>query len=198
MASARDSKSQRNWWSYVSKLSTIVSLLTFLLGGGFCYKQFFSPDLRYTILPVYEVSPSIFSGIILENRGRRPAEDVWVNLSLAPARIEQVRIKTQEQYEIKRGGQPGDSHIAVSIPRIVQQSSFAIYFVTSQRPQLDHESVLVSSKAGRARESSAPSMRGRELFYAGMLGGIVAAGLLGFLTRVWIWWWGGVNRPFKK
>ena len=66
-------------------------------------------DLRYTILPPYEIPKIIVvSGLIVENRGGKTAHNVCVNIhydETGSAMIHHMQVVSEEDYVLRGGGE---------------------------------------------------------------------------------------------
>lgn len=66
-------------------------------------------DLRYTILPPYEIPKIIVvSGLIVENRGGKAAHNVTINIrydEAGSAMIHHMQVVSEEDYVLRGGGE---------------------------------------------------------------------------------------------
>jgi hypothetical protein len=66
-------------------------------------------DLRYTILPPYEIPKIIVvSGLIVENRGGKAAHNVAINIrydETGSAMIHHMQVVSEEEYVLRGGGE---------------------------------------------------------------------------------------------
>ena len=161
---------------YLPWVAPTVAVLLLVLGGGFFYNNVWNvPDVRYTILPVYDVPPTAISGVVIENRGRRTAEELWVKCQLGEALAKDVVVKSDEPYTLRDGGKVGDDHFSLWLDRLTPGSSLTIYMVAENPPRIE-EGIVITSKDGRAARTSAASALDSLIVIAcsGLAGGVVA------------------------
>jgi hypothetical protein len=116
----------------------IVALLGFLLGGGFFYNEIWkSKLLTYTVLPRYDLGDQVFSGLVIENRGRVPLTELEIILSNLDADIDKLNIPgPHETLRVASGGE-GTNELFIQMPRLSSGVSVAIYMLTPTRINLE-------------------------------------------------------------
>lgn len=90
-----------------------------------------APDLKYIILPPYEVPDLIvIGGVIVENRGNAPAHNVKIVLEYDGAeanRIRHLQVMSDVEY-IVRGGGEHQSFATLRARRLDPGKKLVIYF----------------------------------------------------------------------
>jgi hypothetical protein len=115
----------------------IVALLGFLLGGGFFYNEIWkSKVLTYTVLPKYDLGDQVFSGLVIENRGRVPLTDLEIILSNLDSKIDKLNIPGPHETLTVASGGEGTNELFVQMPRLSSGVSVAIYLLTSDNINL--------------------------------------------------------------
>jgi hypothetical protein len=116
----------------------VVALLGFLLGGGFFYNEIWkSKVLTYTVLPRYDLGDQVFSGIVIENRGRVPLTSLEIIFSNLDSEIDKLNIPgPHETLEVASGGE-GEKELFIRMPRLSSGVSLAIYMLTSENIYLE-------------------------------------------------------------
>jgi hypothetical protein len=130
-------------------IGAVLALVTFLLGGGFFYNELWkSKILAYSVLPSYDLDDQVFSGLVIENRGRVPLTDVQVIFSNFEFPIEKLSIPgPHEPFKIVSGGE-GRKNVSIEISRLSSGSPpLSIYILASGKLKLvEKETFLISSK----------------------------------------------------
>ena len=110
------------WWRkaapFFSFASLAVALGVFLLGGGFVYNTWFNvPDLVYRVLPTYSIEDQSFSGIVVDNRGRKTANEVLLQTGELGCTVQRYSVDSYELWEELAGG-VGESSVTLSLIHI--------------------------------------------------------------------------------
>lgn len=116
----------------------VIAVLGFLLGGGFYYNEIWkSKVLTYTVLPKYDLGDQVFSGIVIENRGRVPLTSLEIIFSNLDSEIDTLNIPgPHESLEVASGGE-GENELFIRMPRLSSGVSLAIYMLTSENIYLE-------------------------------------------------------------
>jgi hypothetical protein len=123
---------------YIKIGGFIVALLGFLLGGGFFYNEIWkSKLLTYTVLPRYDLGDQVFSGLVIENRGRVPLTDLEIILSNLDAEIVKLNIPGPHETLVVASGGEGTRELFVQMPRLSSGVSVAIYMLTENKINLE-------------------------------------------------------------
>jgi hypothetical protein len=126
----------------------VIAVLGFLLGGGFFYNEIWkSKVLTYTVLPRYDLGDQVFSGLVIENRGRVPLTSLEIIFSNLDSDIDKLNIPgPHETLEVASGGE-GKNELFIRMPRLSSGVSLAIYMLTSDTIYLeDGRTFRVTSK----------------------------------------------------
>lgn len=181
-------KNQLSQWANIAKMAAaIIALATLFLGGGFFYTEIWNvPDLRYIILPTYDVEELALSGLIVENRGRVPARDVEIILVDLEKVIERLYMPgPHEKVDTTWSPQNLTNEATIEMERLSPGSSLLIYLLTRGPVTLDEgKTFIISSDRGRA--TSAFEDTEQELIQMTILGcggfiGVVIAMVVGIL-----------------
>lgn len=126
----------------------IVAMLGFLLGGGFFYNEIWkSKVLNYTVLPEYDLGDQVFSGLVIENRGRIPLTELEIIISNLDSKIETLNIPGPHETLVVASGGEGSNELFIEMPRLSSGVSVAIYMLTSGNIHLEEGQTLrVTSK----------------------------------------------------
>jgi len=150
-------KDQPSRWANIATIfGTIIALGTLVLGGGFFYREvWYVSDLRYTVLPTYDVEEMAFSGLVVENRGRVPARNVYIILSNLEHDIQALHIPgPHEKADITWDPNKATNGAVVEMERLSPGSSLSIYLITSGPVTLaEGKTFTISSDRGKARPS---------------------------------------------
>ena len=138
--------SKINWLQIIG---TVITIAGFFLGGGFVYNEVWkSKVLTYTVLPTYDVGGQVFSGLVIENRGRVPLTDVQTILTDLEAPIESLKMPGPHEPAQKVSGGEGQTELLIKMPRLSSGAPpLSIYILTSDTVKLDvGKTFFVSSK----------------------------------------------------
>jgi hypothetical protein len=126
----------------------IVALLGFLLGGGFFYNEIWkSKVLTYTALPTYDLGDQVFSGLVIENRGRVPLTELEIIISNLDSDIDKLNIPGPHETLLVASGGEGANELFITMPRLSSGVSVAIYMLTSDNIHLEEgKTFQVTSK----------------------------------------------------
>lgn len=145
------------WSRYIPYIGIVLSVLGFILGGGFVYNNLYHvADIRYTVLPMYNFPPYSFGGLVVENRGRKTAEDLCINLLFSPAVLrEEAKITSDEAYPytIDRGGKEDDDRIVIKLDRLTADCSIKAQFALTGTISV-FKNPSITWKKGKAKSSS--------------------------------------------
>jgi hypothetical protein len=116
----------------------VLAILGFLLGGGFYYNEIWkSKVLTYTLLPRYDLGDQVFSGLVIENRGRVPLTSLEIIFSNLESDIDKFHIPgPHETLEVASGGE-GENELFILMPRLSSGVSLAIYMLTPENIYLE-------------------------------------------------------------
>jgi hypothetical protein len=136
----------QRWSGWAKILGTVIALIALLGGGSFLYNEVWqSKVLVYTILPNYDLGGRVFSGLIVENRGRVTLTEVQVILADLDTPIEALNIPgAHEPHEEVRGG-IGQEELFIRMPRLSSGKSLPIYMLTANSISFNQDSLMVSS-----------------------------------------------------
>jgi len=91
-------------------------------------------DLRYTILPPYEIPQLIVvTGLIVENHGSSPAHNVRITISYAEtsvAMIHHMQVMSDEDYILRSGGEEY-SFATIRLREMAPDSKVFVYLATA-------------------------------------------------------------------
>lgn len=94
-----------------------------------------TPDLQYLVLPPYEIPELIVIGaVVVENRGRAPANNVKIALEYDAAdatRIHHLHVVSDAEY-ILRGGGESHTFATLRVRKLDPGKRVVIYFSGSQ------------------------------------------------------------------
>lgn len=97
-----------------------------------------TPDLQYLVLPPYEIPELIvIGGVIVENRGNAPANNVKIALEYAETdatRIHHLNVVSDVAY-ILRGGGESHTFATLRVRQLEPGKRLVIYFSGSQAIQ---------------------------------------------------------------
>ena len=146
-------------WANVAKIVAAVAVvITLVLGGGFFYSEIWNvSDLRYTILPTYDAKDMVFSGLIVENRGRAPVRDVDIILTDLEHDISLLHMPGLYGKQADTDWDPNNPRngATVEMERLPEGSSLPIYLLTSSPITLgEGKTFAISSNRGKAKPSS--------------------------------------------
>ncbi len=176
----------------MAAISAAIALAALLLGGGWFWNNVWDvPDVRYTILPVYELNDQAFGGVVIENRGRSTARDVYILIKNLNTTIRRLKIDTDEPYKILEGGE-GSDRVAISQDMLTAGLSTSVYLLTPEKISLSFEgkTLMVRSHKGLAHPSPSPETPSWNAILVGLLIGFLLAGIIGFLANRLLWMWG--------
>lgn len=158
----------RRWAEWAKIITAVVAGVTLLLGGGFFYNEVWNAaDLRYTFLPEYDLDNQVFSGIVLENRGRVPLTNVRIDMADIGSEIEKVNMPgAHEPVEIVSGGE-GHSELHVLMPRLSSGASLPVYMLTQGPLVLGENTLLITSDEVGAKPST--TLGEYDVFIVGLL-----------------------------
>jgi hypothetical protein len=166
-----------NKWTKIASIARpIIALIVLVLGGGFFYSEVWHvPDVTYTVLPTYDLEDIAFSGLVVENRGRRTAHNVHIILADLGNSIERLHMPgPHEKADTTWNPETPTNEAAIEMERLSPGSSLPIYLLTSGPVTLAQgETFAISSDRGNARLSSGPGSS-LWLFYV-----ILCASILG-------------------
>jgi len=147
-------------WVKIARIAApIIALITLALGGGFLYKEVWQvSDLRYTMLPIYNLKDMAFSGLVAENRGRVPASDVCIILSDLEHDINGLHMPgPHEKADTTWDPENPTNEATIEMARLSPGSSLPIYLLTSGPVTLaEGTTFIISSDRGKAHPSSEP------------------------------------------
>ena len=147
-----ESRVHNSWIRYLPFVSILITFLILVLGGGtFLYNNVWRiADIRYKILPAYEVTSFSVGGLTIDNSGRKSAEGVWIKADLESTLTEDITIKSDEPYEIRQGGSSGEDNFHIWLDRLTPSASVTIYIVSLQ-PSFSEQGLYMTWKDGKAR-----------------------------------------------
>ncbi len=91
-------------------------------------------DLRYTILPPYEIPKIIvITGLIVENRGGRPAHNVCINIrydKVGTSMIHHMQVVSEGDYVLRGGGEQ-HRFAVIRLREMAPDSKVFVYMATS-------------------------------------------------------------------
>jgi hypothetical protein len=99
-------------------------------------------DLRYTVLPPYEIPNLIvITGLLVENRGDKDAQNVSIEIRYDgnnASKIHHMQVMSDERYVLRGGGEEHDFAM-VRLRRMSPGSKVFVYMATSEAvtPQID-------------------------------------------------------------
>ena len=169
-------------WADVAKIvAAFVAVVVALVGSGFVWNELWHiPDLRYTVLPTYEVGGQHFSGLILENRGRAAASGVLLKTSGLDAPIEALEIQSDELFAVREGGE-GEVDVAVWLDRLTRGASITLYLLTSEDVEVE-DSLSIMADNGPAKPVGGDNSSSWDL-WAGFALGFAFAGAVGYTSQ---------------
>ena len=145
-------------WANIARIAAaITGLISLVLGGGFFYREVWHvSDLRYTVLPTYDMEDMALSGLVVENRGRMPARDVDIVLAGLEHDIERLYMPGAHEMADTTWDPNNPIHgTTIEMERLSPGSSLPIYLLTSGPIILaEGETFPISSDRGKARPSS--------------------------------------------
>lgn len=172
----------QRWSGWARIVGVGIALLAFGLGSGFIYNEVYkSPALNYTLLPEYNLGEQVFSGIVIENRGRIPLTEVRVIMADLGNAIETLNMPgAHEPVQIVEGGE-GQSELHLLAPQLSTGESFSIYLLTNGPLDLGGNKLLVTSKeaVGKASTSESPGFVALLM----LTGALTWAGMISILGR---------------
>jgi hypothetical protein len=179
-------KDQLSQWANIAKIAAAIIALGALAvnAWGFIRESRNVPDLRYTILPTYDVKDMAFSGIVVENRGRTPALNVNVILTDLENVIQLLHVPGPYGKKAHIDWDPDNptNEAMVKMDSLPQGLSQPIYLLTNGSVTLaEGETFTVYSDKGKARLSSE---LGSSLTWAEII--LFAFAFLGAMTLI-VW-----------
>jgi hypothetical protein len=152
-------KDQLSQWANVAKIAAAIIALGALVvnAWGFVRESRNAPDLRYTILPTYDVKDMAFSGIVIENRGQVPALNVNVILTDLENVIQLLHVPGPYGKKAHIDWDPDNptNEAMVKMESLPQGLSQPVYLLTDGTITLvEGETFTVYSDRGKARLSS--------------------------------------------
>lgn len=145
-------------WAKIARIAVpIIAFVTLSVGSGFLYRELWNvSDLRYTVLPTYELEDLAFSGLVVENRGRVPARDVAIILADLEHDIELLHMPgPHEKADTTWNPESPTNEARIEMERLSPGSSLPIYLLTGGRVTLaDGRTLGISADRGKGRPSS--------------------------------------------
>lgn len=170
----------QRWSGWARILGTAIALAALLGVGTLFYDRVWqSKVLTYTVLPNYDLGDQVFSGLVIENRGRAPLHDIRVVLSDLGTNIEALNTPgAGEPIDVADGGE-GHDNVRIEMPLLFPAKSFSIYMLTSEEIGLEQDRTLYVRARETAGVSAGESLLALEtailVAVAGALGGIVGS-----------------------
>jgi hypothetical protein len=148
-------------WANV--LLAVIGLLTLLGVGPWFYNEVWEKKLlTYTILPTYDLGTQVFTGVVIENRGRVTLTDVKVVFSDLGDPIDNVNMPGAHEPAYIATGGIGQEEMLIEMPRLSKEASLSIYLLTSDEVELAEGTTLYVSSSevnGKASsETDSPSL----------------------------------------
>jgi len=147
----------QRWSGWAKIIGTVVALAALFGFGTFFYNEVWqSKVLTYTILPTYDLGNQLFTGLVIENRGRVTLTNVQIVLSNldAPMNSDPYMPGPHEPAELVSGG-AGQIEGLIEMPRLSKGASLSVYILTSGTAELvEGKSFLVNSEETPAVASS--------------------------------------------
>ena len=172
-------KDQLSRWADIAKIAAAIIALGALAinAWGFIRQSRNVSDLRYTILPTYDVKDMAFSGIVAENRGQVPALNVNVILTDLENVIQLLHVPGPYGKKAHIDWDPDNptNEAVVKMDSLPQGLSQPIYLLTNGSVTLaEGETFTVYSDRGKATPSSEPESSSVwiEVVFATIAGGI--------------------------
>jgi hypothetical protein len=183
-------KDQLSRWADIAKIAAAIIALGALVvnAWGFIRQSRNVPDLRYTILPTYDVKDMAFSGIVVENRGQVPASNVNVILTDLENAIQLLHVPGPYGKRAHVDWDPDNptNEAMIKMDSLPQGLSQPIYLLTNGSVTLaEGETFTVYSDRGKARPSLEPGGREKEL-YSWLVTFVASTFIL--LVTVWAVW----------
>jgi hypothetical protein len=181
-------KNQLSRWADIAKIAAAIIALGALVvnAWGFIRQSRNVSDLRYTILPTYDVKDMAFSGIVVENRGQVPALNVNVILTDLENVIQLLHMPGPygKTAHIEWDPDNPTNEAMIKMDSLPQGLSQPIYLLTDGTVTLtEGETFTVSSDRGKARPSSEPEgpLALFEIMASSIIGGIIAFWLVRYV-----------------
>ena len=175
------------WGGLAKVLGTVVTILIFLGVGSFIYNEVWQKkSLTYTILPSYDLEEQAFSGLVIENRGRVPLNDVQIIITDLQAPIQVLRMPgIHEPANIVAGGE-GQNQVRIELPRFSKEGSLSIYLVTSSMVGIEPgHNFLATSAETVAKSSTKLENSSAAIPIFGLLAGVLT-GLIMVANPPWV------------
>lgn len=122
-----------------------VTIVVVFIGAGLTVlvREWYSPDLRYTVNPYYRLSNSVVASCYVKNFGHDPANEVRIDLAFS-SQILDIQITPQSIGSIAEGG-IGKNNAVVTVPVLVPRDDLTI-FVSTETEQTDPFVKHIASK----------------------------------------------------
>ena len=153
--SKTNSEAQSRKIPWLQIIPIILSLFTFLLGGGYFYNNFINrPVLAYTVLESYDLGSQFFSGVVIENRGKQNLTDINLTISNLTSEITALNFPgLHEPISITSGGINTNS-VTIEMPRLSSGKALSVYVLSAKPLSINEANLLVSSSQAVGQESS--------------------------------------------